>query len=602
MSSEVDPSEELGREVGDQAVASPPTVHDDRIALVRRLHEGMLEIKQDPAQASGDLDTVARNLTELAAELIKVERVGVWLLNEDRTKLRLVELFERTPGRHSAGVELDLANYSNYIEALETSRVIDAHDAWNDPRTAEFGLAYFEPHGIASLLDAGIHVAGKLVGVVCHEHCGQVRRWTEEEMVLSGIVADQVAQTLLHSVRQTTELELQQSRRELAEANRMLQLVLDTIPVRVFWKDRESRFLGCNRLFAEDAGRESPTELIGDTDFNMAWSEQADLYRADDRQVVESGVPKLNFEEPQTTPEGEHIWLRTSKIPLKNLEGETIGMLGTYEDITERKQAEKELAEYRDHLEEMVAQRTEELVNAQEQLVRAERLATLGRLTASVAHELRNPLGTVQASVFSIRDAHDRGQEERFAKALRLAERNVARCDAIIEELLHFSRRRPPNPEPCELDRWIASILDEVQLPANVEVVRDLHVGRQAPVDREQFRRAFLNVFQNAVHAVQEREEGPQRVDVSSAVRAGRLEVCVQDNGVGMSEETLSKIHEPLYSTKSFGVGLGVPIVKEILEAHGGGVEFESEEGKGTRVLLWFPLEPSPQDPSPQDD
>ena len=129
----------------------------------------------------------------------------------------------------------------------------------------------------------------------------------------------------------------------LQESKKMLQLVLDTIPVRVFWKDCESVYLGCNRLFAHGAGLESPDEIIGKNDLDLVWREQAELYRADDRQVIKTGVPKIDYEESQSGLDGITLWLRTSKVPLVNLDGSIIGMLGTYEDITERKQAEGQL-------------------------------------------------------------------------------------------------------------------------------------------------------------------------------------------------------------------------------------------------------------------
>ena len=140
---------------------------------------------------------------------------------------------------------------------------------------------------------------------------------------------------------------------ELPEAEvsrRMLQLVLDTIPVRVFWKDLDSIYLGCNRLCAIDAGLATPEAIIGRSDFDLGWRDQAELYRADDRQVMASGVAKVNYEEPQTTPDGGRIWLRTSKCPLRDDAGQVIGVLGTYEDITERKRIEEALREKTDEL------------------------------------------------------------------------------------------------------------------------------------------------------------------------------------------------------------------------------------------------------------
>jgi two-component system, sensor histidine kinase and response regulator len=120
----------------------------------------------------------------------------------------------------------------------------------------------------------------------------------------------------------------------------ILQDVLDTIPVRVFWKDTNGVYLGCNKLFARDAGKKFMEEIVGKTDYDMGWRDQADTYRRDDKEVMESGLPKIDYEEPQTTPGGELIWLRTSKIPLRDSAGKVYGVLGTYENITERKRTE----------------------------------------------------------------------------------------------------------------------------------------------------------------------------------------------------------------------------------------------------------------------
>jgi PAS domain S-box-containing protein len=129
----------------------------------------------------------------------------------------------------------------------------------------------------------------------------------------------------------------------LRDTQEMLRIILDTIPVRVFWKDRSLNFLGSNIAFARDAGLNSPDDLVGKNDFEMTWAQQAELYRADDRKVMETGVPKVNYEEPQTSPDGSTIWVRTSKIPLLDEKGKVYGVLGTYEEITKRKQAEEAL-------------------------------------------------------------------------------------------------------------------------------------------------------------------------------------------------------------------------------------------------------------------
>lgn len=149
-------------------------------------------------------------------------------------------------------------------------------------------------------------------------------------------------------------LELEVLLDELADSKALLQSVIDTSPVRVFWKNRELKYLGCNPAFAHDAGVKSSTELIGHDDFSMGWAAQAELYRADDRRVMDSGLPRLGFEEPQSTPDGRMIWIRTSKVPLRNTANEVVGVLGLYEDITERKLSEQKLLESESRFRELV--------------------------------------------------------------------------------------------------------------------------------------------------------------------------------------------------------------------------------------------------------
>lgn len=127
---------------------------------------------------------------------------------------------------------------------------------------------------------------------------------------------------------------------ELAESSNLLKTIVDTAPVRIFWKDRNSRYLGCNPMFARDAGAASQQEIIGKTDYDLSWTkEQADHYRSDDRQVIDSGMAKLSFEESLKNASGESLWIETSKVPLMSVTHEIIGVLGIYRNITKQKQA-----------------------------------------------------------------------------------------------------------------------------------------------------------------------------------------------------------------------------------------------------------------------
>ncbi len=135
--------------------------------------------------------------------------------------------------------------------------------------------------------------------------------------------------------------ERRRAEEELRSSRQMLQSILDAIPQRVFWKDRNCVYSGCNRPFATDAGLESPAAIVGKSDFDLDWKDVAELYRADDERVMKHLSPNLNHHECQTRSDGSVLWLQTNKLPLFDLEGNVSGVVGTYDDITERKEAER---------------------------------------------------------------------------------------------------------------------------------------------------------------------------------------------------------------------------------------------------------------------
>lgn len=140
-----------------------------------------------------------------------------------------------------------------------------------------------------------------------------------------------------------SQVQLNAVNSELETSTALLHKIIESVPARLFWKDRDSRYLGCNDKFAQDAGFSAPEKLIGQTDEQMPWNNQAELYRADDRAVMESGTGKLNYEGAQTTSDGRTIWRSISKVPLYDSQQQTIGVLGMYYDITEKKVAEAEI-------------------------------------------------------------------------------------------------------------------------------------------------------------------------------------------------------------------------------------------------------------------
>jgi signal transduction histidine kinase/DNA-binding LacI/PurR family transcriptional regulator len=264
------------------------------------------------------------------------------------------------------------------------------------------------------------------------------------------------------------------------------------------------------------------------------------------------------------------------------------------QEIVERKRAETELQRYQEHLEELVSERTRALEEAQAELVRQERLSALGQLTATVAHEIRNPLGTVRNSVYSINTAIERNQLSRIEPALQRAERNITRCDNIIAELLDFTRTHELKRHPICSDEWLQRLLAEQTIPEGITLSVDLAKGVEILLDPECFRRVIVNLVDNACQAMQETsqpDQPEQILRIQSEIVDSRLKISITDTGPGIPPEVMPHIFEPLYSTKNFGVGLGLPVVQGIVEQHRGKIEINSEVGKGTQVLIWLSLD-----------
>ncbi len=363
---------------------------------------------------------------------------------------------------------------------------------------------------------------------------------------------------------------------------------------------------------------------LGDWDWNVAtgelqWSDQ--IYRIfglepqqfgatyeaflqsvhpDDRDMVEAAVDRaVNESAPYAIdhrivlPDGRERIVHEQGEVIFDTSGKALRMTGTVQDITEQKRAEREVIELNEELERRVEERTSELHAAQEELLRQERLATLGQLTATVSHELRNPLGVIRISAYSLR-ATLGAETASASRALERVERSVVRCDRIIDELLDFTRITGLEPESALLDDWLAAVLDEQVLPGGIVLHRDFGLpATHVAFDRDRFRRAVINVFENACQAMLGEEglgstSGGQVLRVRTQARAGRIEVVFEDQGPGIPAEVYERIFEPLFSTKGFGVGLGLPVVKQIMEQHGGGIEIETELGRGTTVRLWL--------------
>ncbi len=241
----------------------------------------------------------------------------------------------------------------------------------------------------------------------------------------------------------------------------------------------------------------------------------------------------------------------------------------------------------------------EQLKKVQDEIVRKGKLAQLGQLTATVAHEIRNPLGAIKTAIFLI-DRKTQGKGLALEAAMKRVHNGVERCDTIITELLDFTRTKALALNSLSLDDWVKSVIDDERrnLPSEVEIVCDLGVGPAAiQFDDSRMRRVLINLLSNASEAMVGKtgDDGVSKtlnpcITVTTRIEDGNVALVFADNGPGISEENLARIREPLFTTKSFGVGLGLPAVENILEVHGGGLRIDSKLGEGTTMTAWFPV------------
>jgi signal transduction histidine kinase len=230
----------------------------------------------------------------------------------------------------------------------------------------------------------------------------------------------------------------------------------------------------------------------------------------------------------------------------------------------------------------------EKLNETQDELARTERLAAIGQLTATVSHELRNPLGTLMSSVAILKRSTrpDTAIDGEFDRV----QRNIRRCVRIIDDLLEFSRRPNVAMAPLALDAWLCEQAADLSALAPVRLELDLSCDRMIEADGERLRQVLINLVQNGMQAVLERAPASGgRVLVSTRCLGDEVLLRVVDDGIGMRDEVKSRLFEPLYSTKPFGLGLGLALVRRIVERHGGQLAIESQPNDGCMVEIRLP-------------
>ncbi len=246
--------------------------------------------------------------------------------------------------------------------------------------------------------------------------------------------------------------------------------------------------------------------------------------------------------------------------------------------------AQKELQKWNSELEKRVQTRTKDLKEAQDQLIAQEKLAALGQMASVVGHELRNPLAVMNNSVYFLKTklsaaAGDVGLESKIEKHLHIIESEIVKSNMIIRDVLDFSRSRALNLAAHKVDELVSQALDRIQMGPSITLNKSLNLGDlEVPLDEDEIRQVLVNLMENACQAM----SSGGTLTVGTKSHEDKVEIIIGDSGCGIPQEHLNKIFAPFFTTKSRGTGLGLAVVKKIIDRHQGTIDVQSKVAEGT--------------------
>ncbi len=392
-----------------------------------------------------------------------------------------------------------------------------------------------------------------------------------------------------------------QSEIALQESRKFIQTVVDTIPMPLFWKDRESTYLGCNAQFASIFNLESADAMIGKNDFDLSSTEaEAIAYRQDDREVMESGRSKLNIVETLTLPDGGQIWLETHKAPLRDWANNVIGVVVMFQDITNRKLAELQIQQ------------------SNEQLLRSTKLKD--EFLANMSHELRTPLNSILGFSESLKDEILGSLNPAQLKAITTVESSGEHLLALINDILDLSKISAGMVELEIASVSVKNLCDSSlvfvkQQAFNKKIQIRSHIPthiNNINIDERRIKQVLINLLTNAVKftpkdgtvnllvAIGSGDTWQGEATIPQQIRemnSPTILFQVVDTGIGIAAKNLQMLFQPFVQVDSAlnrqyeGTGLGLALVKQIVELHGGQVMVESEVGQGSCFTVVLPYE-----------
>jgi PAS domain S-box-containing protein len=386
----------------------------------------------------------------------------------------------------------------------------------------------------------------------------------------------------LTAIEKSLNLPKSVDHRQSVFAEKRYRRLYETTQDGIMARDTEGRMIDCNRAYAKMLGytKKELINLSAEQLLPEEWHAQREKVV---KKVLQTGR-SIVFEREYKRKDGSIFQASVRTWRLKDEKGKTMGVWSIVRDISRQKQLQKNLENYAVTLEKIVEERTKKLKDH-------ERFAAIGQTAGMVGHDLRNPLQTIVGELYlancTIKSLSDKEAERNLLENMKTIEEQTAYMDKIVSDLQAFVRPIKIDKKLVGLKELIDSVLSTIAFPNNIKLKNQINRSfQQVTVDHQLLKRVLINLMTNAVQAMPK----GGTLTLTSSLNPQQASIEVKDTGVGIPEKIRPQIFTPLFTTKPRGQGFGLAVCKRIMEAHDGTITFESQEGKGTKFTIKFPI------------
>ena len=530
-----------------------------------------------------NIDEIYESFSREAEKLISFDRIVINIINTEEGTVRNFYIAgEEVPDRNSE--EIYPLEGSGNAEMVRTgSTFLVQTEDFHEYKDRFPMLWSTYQAGFRSIMNVPLFSKGKIIGGLLLRS-RKLYAYTERDVRLAEKIASQIAGAVANAELFT---QLRRTEEALREQRLLLDDILNSIPIPVFYKGIRGRFMGCNSAFLDFVGL--PKERILDkTVADIYPAKLAETYHKADQDLLKTGGTQVYEVVLPFADESLHD-VMIHKAVFQNVAREVSGLVGVIIDITERKRAEEGLRKHREHLEELVKERTERIKELESQRTEIEKKAATGLMAAQIAHEINNPLSGIKNSFLLVKDAIS--ENHPYYEYVGRIEKEINRIARIVRQMFELYHPDQEIRNEFPVDKTIHDVVALLEA-AWREKSLDITVDSKSAIlimPEGSLRQILYNILTNAIDA------SPKGgiIKIMTEIKDQVLILSIFDQGPGIPVEAQSHIFEPFFSTKhgyKSGLGLGLSISKEIVEKLGGHINFESETGNDTVFKIILPI------------